>query len=56
MSDLFPFYLHLSVLLATGDDEGVNYENDDSTFQQGDKGKQPIGCINFTILKYALLI
>jgi hypothetical protein len=56
MSDLFAFYLDLSVLLAIGDDEGVNCENDDSNFQKGDKGKQPLGCINFTFLKYAMLI
>jgi hypothetical protein len=24
----------------------VNCEDDDSLYQQGDKGKQPIGCIN----------
>jgi hypothetical protein len=48
MSDLFAFYFDLFVLLAIGDEEGVNCENDNSS--RVIKAKQPLGCINFTIL------
>jgi hypothetical protein len=56
MSDLFAFYLDLFVLLAIGDEEGVNCEDDDSLYQQGDKGKQPLGCIYFIILNMSCLV
>ena len=56
MSDLFDFYLDLFGLLAIGDEEGVNCEDGDSKYQQGDKGKQSLGCINFTILNMPCLV
>jgi hypothetical protein len=56
MSDLFGFYLDLFGLLAIGDEEGVNCEDGNSKYQQGDKGKQPLGCINFIILNMSSLV
>ncbi|XP_051217126.1 uncharacterized protein [Lolium perenne] len=39
-----------------GDEEGVNCEDGNSKYQQGDKGKQPLGCINFIILNMSSLV